>query len=56
MSMSEFRVESSTRKSATRKSSLQRCKLYNPDDGAAALGPGPRYLLGDSSADVLGSS
>lgn len=34
--------------------SLQRCALYNPDDGATALGTGPRYLLGDSSADVIG--
>ena len=28
--------------------SLKRCKLYNPDDRAARLGAGPRYLLGDS--------
>ena len=28
--------------------SLQRCALYNEDDKAARLGPGPRYLLGDS--------
>ena len=34
--------------------SLRACALYNPDDGAAALGTGPRYLLGDSSADVIG--
>lgn len=27
--------------------SLQRCRLRNPGDAAAALGPGPRYLLGD---------
>ena len=33
--------------------SLQRCRLYNPDDAAASLGTGPRYLLGDSSADVV---
>jgi len=33
---------------------LRACALYNPDDGAAALGTGPRYLLGDSSADVIG--
>ena len=33
--------------------SLKACALYNPDDGAAALGSGPRYLLGDSSADVV---
>jgi MerR family redox-sensitive transcriptional activator SoxR len=34
--------------------SLQKCRLYNPQDAAAALGDGPRYLLGDNSADVLG--
>jgi MerR family redox-sensitive transcriptional activator SoxR len=33
--------------------SLQACKLYNPDDRARVLGPGPRYLLGDSSLDVV---
>jgi MerR family redox-sensitive transcriptional activator SoxR len=27
--------------------SLERCKLRNPGDRAAGLGPGPRYLLGD---------
>ena len=27
--------------------SLQKCKLYNPDDQAARLGSGPRYLKGD---------
>jgi len=27
--------------------SLDRCRLYNPDDRAAAKGQGPRYLLGD---------
>ena len=32
--------------------SLQRCRLYNPDDAAAALGTGPRYLLGDDPEDV----
>jgi MerR family redox-sensitive transcriptional activator SoxR len=32
---------------------LRRCKLYNPDDGARRFGPGPRYLLGDSSLDVM---
>jgi MerR family redox-sensitive transcriptional activator SoxR len=36
--------------------SLQRCRLYNPDDGASGLGAGPRYLLGDSSADVIGTT
>ena len=33
--------------------SLQKCKLYNPDDRAARLGSGPRYLLGDRPADAL---
>jgi MerR family transcriptional regulator, redox-sensitive transcriptional activator SoxR len=28
--------------------SLQVCALFNPGDEAAALGEGPRYLLGDS--------
>jgi MerR family redox-sensitive transcriptional activator SoxR len=32
--------------------SLQRCKLYNPDDAAAARGAGARYLLGDDPAKV----
>jgi len=27
--------------------SLQKCKLYNPDDQASRLGAGPRYLKGD---------
>lgn len=27
--------------------SLKTCSLYNPDDRAAELGPGPRYLWGD---------
>ena len=27
--------------------SLERCKLANPDDRAAHLGPGPRYWIGD---------
>jgi MerR family transcriptional regulator, redox-sensitive transcriptional activator SoxR len=27
--------------------SLDRCKLANPDDRAAAGGPGPRYWIGD---------
>jgi MerR family transcriptional regulator, redox-sensitive transcriptional activator SoxR len=27
--------------------SLDRCKLSNPDDRAARLGPGPRYWIGD---------
>jgi MerR family transcriptional regulator, redox-sensitive transcriptional activator SoxR len=32
--------------------SLQRCKLYNPDDAASSLGAGPRYLLGDDPGEV----
>lgn len=27
--------------------SLERCKLANPDDRAARMGPGPRYWVGD---------
>jgi MerR family transcriptional regulator, redox-sensitive transcriptional activator SoxR len=27
--------------------SLDRCRLSNPDDRAARLGPGPRYWIGD---------
>lgn len=27
--------------------SLERCRLYNPEDRARAKGPGPRYLMGD---------
>lgn len=34
--------------------SMQRCWLYNPEDRAAALGSGPRYLLGNSSEEVTG--
>ena len=34
--------------------SLDRCALYNPDDAAAALGAGPRYLLGDRASQVIG--
>ncbi|MEL7492211.1 MAG: redox-sensitive transcriptional activator SoxR [Pseudomonadota bacterium] len=29
--------------------SLKKCVLYNPDDRAAARGPGPRYVIGDTS-------
>jgi MerR family transcriptional regulator, redox-sensitive transcriptional activator SoxR len=29
--------------------SLRRCALYNPDDSAATLGAGARWLLGDDS-------
>lgn len=32
--------------------SLAHCKLYNPDDRAATLGDGPRYLLGNSAGDL----
>jgi len=32
--------------------SLTSCALYNPSDAAAALGSGPRYLMGNSSKDV----
>jgi MerR family redox-sensitive transcriptional activator SoxR len=31
--------------------SLDRCKLYNPTDRAAAAGPGPRFLMGDRASD-----
>jgi MerR family redox-sensitive transcriptional activator SoxR len=34
--------------------SLQTCRLFNPDDEAAANGPGPRYLLGDDRDEVAG--
>lgn len=34
--------------------SLRRCALYNPEDRAARLGSGPRYLLGDSSTEIVG--
>jgi MerR family redox-sensitive transcriptional activator SoxR len=30
--------------------SLSRCKLANPQDRAAGLGPGPRYWIGDRPA------
>ena len=32
--------------------SFKRCHLYNPDDAARDLGDGPRYLLGDTPADL----
>jgi MerR family redox-sensitive transcriptional activator SoxR len=32
--------------------SLQRCRLYNPDDVAAVRGGGPRYLLGDDPEEL----
>jgi MerR family redox-sensitive transcriptional activator SoxR len=33
--------------------SLRSCRLYNPEDRARVLGPGPRYLLGDQAVDVV---
>jgi len=36
--------------------SLQRCALFNPGDAAARLGAGPRYLLGNTSAEAVGQS
>jgi MerR family transcriptional regulator, redox-sensitive transcriptional activator SoxR len=36
--------------------SLQACHLYNPEDIAASLGEGPRFLLGDKSSDVVKGS
>src|SRR5262245_54200068 len=32
--------------------SLRACRLYNPSDRAATLGDGPRYLLGNTAADI----
>lgn len=32
--------------------SLTRCAIYNPEDRASSLGPGARYLLGDTAADA----
>jgi MerR family redox-sensitive transcriptional activator SoxR len=34
--------------------SLDRCKLANPDDRAARLGPGPRYWIGDRPLSGVG--
>lgn len=31
--------------------SLERCAIYNHDDEAQRLGPGPRWLLGDEPAE-----
>ncbi|MEZ5559705.1 MAG: redox-sensitive transcriptional activator SoxR [Pseudomonadales bacterium] len=36
--------------------SLSNCRLYNPDDRAQRLGPGPRYLLGDEPSDASAAS
>ena len=33
--------------------SLQSCRLYNPQDAAAALGASARYLLGDEPENVV---
>ncbi len=32
--------------------SIEACAIWNPDDSAATLGSGPRYLLGDSFNDL----
>lgn len=32
--------------------SLDKCRLYNKGDAAASLGAGPRYVMGNSFADV----
>jgi len=32
--------------------SLASCGLWNPNDAAAEMGPGPRYLLGDERPDL----
>lgn len=32
--------------------SLKKCSLYNPNDRAARLGAGPRYLMGDRPGDA----
>ncbi len=34
--------------------SLQTCRLFNTEDAAASHGSGPRYLLGDDPAEVVG--
>ena len=36
--------------------SLDACHLYNPHDKAVNLGQGARYLLGNSSGDVVALS
>lgn len=33
--------------------SLRSCAVLNPGDAASRLGPGPRYLLGDSSEEAV---
>ncbi|MCL4148136.1 UNVERIFIED_CONTAM: hypothetical protein GTU68_017911 [Idotea baltica] len=32
--------------------SMSSCRLYNPEDAAAKLGAGPRYLMGDDSTHL----
>ena len=32
--------------------SLKKCRLYNAEDRARGLGPGPRYLMGDTPNDT----
>ena len=32
--------------------SLKKCRLYNDQDRAARLGPGPRYMMGDRPKDL----
>lgn len=32
--------------------SLNKCRLYNPDDNIKHRGAGPRFLMGDSSDDI----
>ena len=32
--------------------SMAKCRLYNPDDRAAQLGSGPRFLLGNTAEDL----
>ncbi|MEZ5937814.1 MAG: redox-sensitive transcriptional activator SoxR [Hyphomonadaceae bacterium] len=32
--------------------SLKKCRLFNPDDRASRLGPGPRFTMGDSWRDA----
>lgn len=31
--------------------SLDRCRLYNPEDRASRAGPGPRFLMGNKASD-----
>ena len=36
--------------------SMKACALWNPRDAARRLGTGPRYVLGDSREDALGTA